>query len=599
MALVFGILAFSVVLFITEWLPADIVALLVLVSLTALDLVTAEEALSGLSSNAVAAIIGLTIIGAGLIRSGAIIWAADRLTSLIKDSERRLMLVSTLGPGVLSGVINIVAAASVFIPAVMRLARRIEMPPSRVLMPLAATALAGANLTIIGASHNLVVNSQLQSAGIDGFDFFDLAPAGAVFLVSVTLYSLFLGKYLLPSRPLDDGGPAFLSQDQLVDHYAMTDRVWELHVLPDSTVVGKTLRDSGLGAGFGVDVIAIIRAGRSRAVTHSTAPMEPGDTLLIGGHGDRVEQIAEQANLDLVGTPRSVGRFPLSEAELVEVIVPPRSEVVGKTLRELDFRNLYDLTAVAIWHGKRSIRTDVADQRLTPGDTILLYGPRRSTRAFEPRPDYLWVNPPPDEEAPEELRHLAPVSALILLAVILAASLGLMNVGVAALGGAAATVLLGILTPKQAWERVGWGTVFLIAGMFPLGIALRNSGGAELISDGLISLLEPFGAVAILAGIALVTLLLTQPIHNAAVAVIMTPIAINVSSQLDSNPHAFAAAVIIAASSKFLLPIGHPAPLLVKAPGRYVTRDYVRFGTGLSIISMLIVVIVIPLIWPL
>ncbi|MEZ4572806.1 MAG: SLC13 family permease [Thermomicrobiales bacterium] len=209
------------------------------------------------------------------------------------------------------------------------------------------------------------------------------------------------------------------------------------------------------------------------------------------------------------------------------------------------------------------------------------------------------MNPPPEEEAPEELRHLAPVSALILLGVIVVASLGLMNVGVAALAGAAATILFGVLTPQQAYERVGWSTVILIAGMFPLGIALRNSGGADFISENLIDLLQPYGTVAILGGVALMTMLLTQPIHNAAVAVIMTPVAIDVAARLDSNPHAFAAAVIIAASANFLLPVGHPAPLLVQGPGRYATADYLKFGIGLCLVAMLIVILVVPVIWPL
>lgn len=598
-AIVFTILALSVLMFLTEWLPSDIVAILVLVSVTAFGLVTPEEALSGLSSNAVAAIIGLTVIGAGLVRSGAIIWAADRLTSLIQGDERRLMLVSTLGPGILSGVINIVAAASVFIPAIMRLSRRIGMSPSRLLMPLAATALAGANLTIIGASHNLVVNSQLQSGGISGFGFFELAPVGMIFLITTTLYSLLLGRFLLPSLELEDAGPAYLSQDELVETYGLTDRIWEVAVLPESDVVGKSLRESGLGAGYGVSVIARIRAGTTSAVTRGTAPIQAGDILLIGGRIERIRQIVERSHLELIGTPRSVGRFPLSEAELVEVVVPPRSPVVGHTLRELDFRNEHGLTAVAIWHASRPIRTDIGDHRLLPGDSLLLYGPRRTTRAFQPRPEYLWMNPPPEEEAPEELRHLAPYTALILLGVIVVASLGLMNVGIAALAGAAATVLLGVLSPRQAYERIGWGTVILIAGMFPLGIALRNTGGAEFIAERLIDLLEPFGTIAILAGVALITMLLTQPIHNAAVAVIMTPVAIDIAARLDSNPHAFAAAVIIAASANFLLPVGHPAPLLVQAPGRYTIANYMKFGGGLCLAAMLIIVFVVPLIWPL
>jgi di/tricarboxylate transporter len=598
-ALVFAILGIAVLLFVIEWTSPDIVALLVLVAVTACGLVTPQEALSGLSSSAVGAIIGLSVIGAGLIRSGAIIWTADQLTGLIKDSVRRLTLVSTLGPGLLSSVVNIEAAASVFIPAIMRLARRSGVPASRLLMPLAFTALAGANLTIIGASHNLVVNSQLISADISGFGFFELTPAGLIFLGLTAAYSFFLGGVLLPSHedePLDEG---FLTQDELVTAYGMSDRLWEVAIPPESEIAGKTLRDAGLGERFGVGVIAIVQAGSTSAVAPFRVILSEGDTLLIGGREDRVRQLVETSGLELLGPPRAVSPFPLSDAELVEVIVPPRSEVVGQTLRDLNFRSAYDLTAVAVWHAGRPIRTDVGSHPLAPGDTLLLYGSRAGTRTFNPRPDYLWVNPPPEEEAPPELRRYAPITGGILIAVIALASLGLLSIGVAALGGAAATILLGVLTPRQAYERVGWGTVIMIAGMFPLGIALLNSGGAELISELLIDLLEPFGTVVVLAGVAFITMLLTQPMHNAVVAVIMTPVAIDVADQLNSNPHAFAAAVIVAASANFLLPVGHPAPYRVKAPGGYQTRDYLKFGAGLNILALLMIVIVVPLLWPL
>lgn len=597
--LVFIILGFAVVLFVTERVSPDIVALLVLFSVTACGLVTPQEALSGLSSSAVAAIIGLSVIGAGLIRTGAIIWAADRLTALVRDSIRRLTLVSTLGPGLLSSVVNIEAAASVFIPAVMRMARRSGVPPSRLLMPLAFTSLAGANLTIIGASHNLVVNSQLTAANITGLGFFELTPAGVIFVALTAAYSFFLGGVLLPRHeetPLDEG---YLSQGELVVAYGMADRLWEVSILPGAEIAGQTLRDAALGARFGVGVIAIVKAEGTTAVAPYATTLEPGDTLLVGGREDRIRDLVDEMGLELLGPPRAVSPFPLSDAELVEVIVPPRSHVVGNSLRELNFRGTNDLTAVAIWHEGRPIRTDVGSHMLAPGDTMLLYGSRRTTRSFAPRPDYLWVNPPPEEVAPPELRRYAPITAGILLIVIALASLGLLNIGVAALGGAAATILLGILTPRQAYDRIGWGTVLMIAGMFPLGIAMLNTGGAELISTLLLDLLEPFGLTVVLAGVALITMLLTQPMHNAAVAIIMTPVAIDISIQLDANPHAFAAAVIIAASANFLLPVGHPAPYLVKTPGQYKTSDYLKFGAGLNTLALLMIVIVVPLLWPL
>lgn len=597
--LVFAILGIAVFLFITEWVSPDIVALMVLTAVTVTGLVTPQEALSGMSSTAVAALIGLSIIGTGLLRTGAITWAADKLTATIGSSPRRLTFISTLGPGLLSSVVNIEAAASVFIPAIMRLARRASVPPSRLLMPLAFAALAGGNLTIFGTSHNLVVNSQLVAAGIEGFGLFEIAPIGAIFLAIAIAYSFFPGSLLLPSRVEQTVDEGLLTQDELIKAYGLTDRLWEVAVLPESSIVGATLREADLGARFGVGVIAVVRASTAQALPPEQAVFEAGDTLLIGGREERVRLLVDELGLEFLGPPRSVSPFPRSDAELVEVIVPPRSAAIGSTLREQDLRGITDLTALAIWHDGRAIRTDVGNHPLAPGDTLLLYGSRSATRNFRPRPDYLWLNPPPEEESPQELRRYAPICAAILVTVIALAAFGALSIAVGALGGAAATLVLGVVTPRQAYARVGWSTIIMIAGMFPLGIALLNSGGAELISDLLITLLEPYGTIAVLAGVVVITMLLTQPIHNAAVAIIMSPVAIDVASQLNSNPHTFAAAVIVAASANFLLPVGHPAPYLVKAPGNYKTTDYLKFGLGLNVIALLMILAIVPLLWPL
>jgi di/tricarboxylate transporter len=598
-ALVFGILGLAVLLFATNWVRPDVVALFVLVVVVIFGLVTPEEALSGFSSQAVIAIAALLILSAGLVRSGVVRWLAGRMGALAGGDDRRLSLLTTAVPGFFSGFINVIAMVSLFIPLVARLARRSEIPRSKLLLPMAVAGLAGANLTLIGASHNLVVSSLVTRWDVPRFNLMELFPAGAALLLGVILYVQLLGHRLLPDRSAEAGEDQRVPPDHLVRTYQLEERLWELWVAPDSPATGKSLRELGVGKQYGLNVISVV-GEEPRRLQNGEVRLQDGDVLLVTGREERVEQlVARNEGLLLIGHPSGQDDLPFSAAQLAELVVPPRSPVVGKTLVETGFREKTGLTGVALWRGGRPIRTDVGTLPLHAGDGLLVFGSREDTRSYDPEPDYLWGYQPPEEEAPQELRHLAPWAALILLAVVVVAALGWLPVAVAALAGAAGIMLLGILSPAQAYQNVDWRTVVLVAGMFPLGLALENTGAAAILSDLLVRSLGPAGPLAVLLGVAVLAILLTQSIHNAAVAVIMTPVAMDVAFQMGANPRAFAVAVILGASAAFLLPVGHPAALLVQHPGGYQLRDYLKFGLGLMLLYLLVIAFVVPLVWPL
>jgi di/tricarboxylate transporter len=598
-ALVFAILAVAVLFFSTNWVRPDLVALLVLVALVIFGLVTPEEALSGFSSQAVIAIAALLIISAGLVRSGAVRWLAGRIGALAGGENRRLSLLTTAIPGFLSGFVNVIAMVSLFIPLVARLARRNEIPRSKLLLPMAVAGLVGANLTLIGASHNLVVSSLVVRWGVPRLSLFELFPVGAILLLGAILYAQLMGDRLLPDRSAETREEERRPPDHLVRTYHLEERLWELWVMPESPAVGRSLRELGVGNRYGLNVISVV--GESpRRLQNGDVRLQNGDVLLVTGREERVDQLVERnEGLLFIGHPSGQDDLPFSAAQLAELVVPPRSPFIGRNLVETGFREKTGLTGVALWRGDRPIRTDVGTLPLLPGDGLLVFGSREVARSFEPEPDFLWSYPPPEEEAPQELRHLAPWSALILLAVILVTALGWMPVAVAALAGAAGVMLLGILSPQQAYENIDWRTVVLIAGMFPLGLAMEKTGAAAILSNLLVSSLGQFGPQVALVGVALLAILLTQPMHNAAVAVIMTPVAMDVAIQMGANPRAFAVAVILGASAAFLLPVGHPAALLVQQPGGYQVRDYFKFGLGLQLFYLLVIAFILPLIWPL
>lgn len=297
------------------------------------------------------------------------------------------------------------------------------------------------------------------------------------------------------------------------------------------------------------------------------------------------------------GRPRDQKAFPLSTAELVELVVPPRSPVIGKTLTDLDFRKKTGLSGIALWHQGKPLRTNVGNHPLQEGDGLLLFGNRKKTRSFKPGKSFRWLHPPREQEAPPELGHLGPYAAALLILVVLSAALGWLPVAVAALCGALGMILLRILTPKQAYGSVEWQTIILIGSLYPLGIALENSGASALMAQWLVSSLESFGAKGVLFGVAFLTMLLTQPLHNVAAAVIMTPVALDAAQAVGANPKTFAVAVIIGASAAFLMPVGHPVSLLAYRLGNYKPKDYLRFGLGLCLLVLLIATFVVPLFW--
>lgn len=596
--LVFAILAGAVLLFVTGWIRADVVALFVLVLLVVFGLLPAEEALTGFSSDAVIAIAGLLILSAGLVRSGVVRWVAERVNDIASDSRQRLIAVSSSLPGVLSGLVSDIATVSLFIPVVLRLARKNKISRQKLLLPIAMAALAGGNLTLIGASHNLVVHSLLQERGEPGLGFFELFPIGAALVAAFTAYTLLFGGKLLPGNDREEEKSQNERPD-LIKTYDLKERLWEVWIHDRSPLVGSSVKELKIGETYGLGVITIVHHKKPKLVQNGEIKLNKDDILLISGRRERAEKfVHEHDGLELMGHPEGQEDFPSSGAEFIEVTVPPRSPAIGKTLVDLDVRRETGLSGLGIWREERAIRTDVGKTQLEEGDGVLLYGARDDTRDFDPEPNFLWLQRPVKREAPRRLRHLGPYAAIIMLMVIVVAALDWIPISVAALGGAAAMILLGILNPEQAYEQVEWRTVVLVGGMYPLGLAMEDSGAAELISRLIAESLGQLGPLAAMMGIFSAALLLTQALHGAAVAIIMTPVAIDTATQLGVEPRAFAVAVIVGAAATYLLPVGHPAPLLVQRPGKYQTKDYIQFGLGLTIITTIISAVLIPLIWP-
>lgn len=591
--LLIGIIAVALILMISNRLRADVIAILVLLTLGVTQLVTPQEALSGFSRSAVITIIGLFIISEALEVTGVVQWIAQRIRSVGSGSEPRLILIFMTAGALLSLVMNNIAAGAVLLPAAVQVARDSDVRPSKLLIPLAFGTLTGGMATLFTTA-NIVLSGILQERGFDDLSMMDFLPTGGLVVVVCLIYMAAFGRQLLPERESMSSSvnPSGLSK-ALRETYQLDERLWEVRVPPGCQLVNTALSHSHIGEELGITVVAI---WRNHQAILAPAPIEiinANDYLLVLGREDRVRQLAQWGCI--AGRENGKGTRHDYAVDLTEVVIPPRSNVVGKTLKELRFRNKYGLTAVALWREGRSYRTDVGLQQLNVGDALLMVGPVRSIKSLAEERDFLVLQSSHAYRPP--LPHKAKWAVLITAVVLLVSILEVVPIAEAMLAGGVAMVLAGCLNMDEAYRAVEWRVVFLIAGMLPLSIAMTNTGLAARTGDFLVSTLSPFGPLAVLAGLFVLTMLVTQVIAGQVSALIIGPIAITAAVQTGINPQAMAVVVAIAASAAFLTPFGHPVNVLMMGPGGYTLGDFFKVGIGMTLLTIITVLLGMIVFW--
>jgi di/tricarboxylate transporter len=585
--LIFIILAGALLLFISEKLRVDLVALMVLVSLTLTGLITPEEAFSGFASPAVITVWSVFIISGGLTRSGVADVIARFILRLAGGRPVRLLILIMLTVGVMSAFMNNIGAVAILLPAVVSVAREMKISPSKLLIPLAWASLMGGNITLIGTPPNILASSILETyEGIPNFTFFDFAPMGLIVLTTGVLYMVLVGRHLLPERTPGTG----LSQD-----YPIREYLTEVQFQPDSILLGKTLREVDWGE---VTVLHIYTQDGDKLNARSDHRLQEGDTLLVEASADSLLQASQ--TLGLAPIPegnRGLARIPDGSLELAEVVLSPKSRLRGASLAEIDFRTRYGLSVLAIRHEGETLFSRLAEIPLQFGDSLLVEGKTARLDLLRRDPNFLILDTQPPL-LPRRTRK-APLTVAILFGGLITVTVGVLPVPVALLIGAILMVLSGALSMDEAYQSIEWKSVFLIAGMLPMGVAMEVTGTAQLLADWIVALIGDLGPMAVLVGIYVMTGLLTEVMSNAAATVLVTPIAIDAALQLGVNPRAFVIGVVLAASTSFLMPIGHQVNVIVFGPGGYKFSDYTRVGVFLNLILLLIVILTLPLIWPL
>jgi di/tricarboxylate transporter len=597
-ALMLGILGITILLFITDWLRVDVVALLVLMVLILTGLVTPAEAFSGFSSPAVITVWAIFIVSGGLFYTGVASLLGDRLLRLAGSSERRLVALLMTTVGLMSSVMNNVGATAVLMPAVVAMSRKVRISVTRLLIPLAFGSLMGGMVTLIGTPPNILASDALRAAGYEPFSLLEFAPVGIAVLVVGVLYMSLFGRRLLPERTAEERLARAAGPDvDLVDLYRLGERLFRARVPAGSTLVGKTLADSGLRQDFELSVIGLERWGEKVHTLDKDTILRRGDILLLEGMLDHLAWAQETGLLDVQPEVGVEDKDLQSEVvTIVEVLLSPRSRVAGQTLAQIQFREKYNLAVISILRDARPMRTGLADLPLRFGDTLLVQGPRHSIQVLRRETDYVVLGDTDDEPALRNRK--APVAMALMGVMLIPVLFGWLPITAAALLAGLLMVITGCLTMDEAYHSIEWKAVFLVAGTLPLGIAMENTETAQFLAGLMADSIGGLGPLALLAGFFVLTNLLTQFMSNAASTVLIAPIAIQTAVQVGSEPHALMMAVAVGASAGFLTPVAHQSNVLVMGPGGYRFGDYMKSGLPLDLITLGVALVVIPLVWP-
>ena len=588
LAIVFIILAVAIVLFVSEAIPIDVTALVILGSLVATGVLTPEEGVLGFSNPAPITVAAVLVLSAGLIRTGAVVKLGTRISRLGGSSELGQITVILITVGVMSAFINNTAAVAMFIPIALGVARDKKISPSKLLIPVSFAGILGGICTYIGTSTNIIVGSVLEAQGYQPFSMFEFSPLGSLFLVIGIGYLLFIGRRFLPERR---------TQEDLTAGYHLRNYLTELVIQPRSRLIGKTLKESELSLANDIQVLEIRRNKQRLASLLPDIVLAEGDVLIVKGNIDNIIRVREAEGVAI--HPRV--KFKDEDLEspqvvLAECVISANSGLIGKTIKEIDFRRRFQATALAIRRHGGEIREKLGRVRLHFGDTLLIQGRRDRLDGLSNSQDFMLIME--DSSTPRYRKRKMTVAVLIFAAVIGAAAFGLVPIMVAALLGALAMILTNCLTIQEGYEALDMRIIFLIAGTLSLGLALQKTGGAKLIADQLIAFAGPYGPHAVLAVLYLLTMILTELMSNNATAALLTPIAIEIASGMGVDVRPFAFCIAFAASASFLSPIGYQTNTLVYGPGGYRFTDYMRVGFPISLSTWLLSTLLIPVLWP-
>jgi di/tricarboxylate transporter len=598
--IVLGILLIVILLFIKEWVRVDVVGLMVMVALPLTGVIDAREAISGLGSNAVVSIIAVIIIGAGLDKTGVMNVLSQHIIRMAGKSQTRIMVLIAGSVALISSFMQNIGAVSLFLPVTTRISKQLNVPISNILMPMGFCGILGGCLTLVGSSPLILLNDLMESWWIshpesvagrafEPFGLFSVTPIGLALVAAGLLYFILLGKYILPACEGEDES-CFMSS-YLDDIYGeRIGKIFELSVPEDFET--KTLEELNLRPRYHatVDCIAKDKCRRKLLAPTWSDIIEPGDVVGIISTSEHIQQLARDLGLT-VKLDLDVFSEDLSPANagIVEAIVTPHSELAGKKMREIHFRKRYQVNPLAIFRDNTIHLSNISKMKLRHGDAIVFQGQWAKFPLLKERLGLVFTEDIQHEiTRPEKTHH-----ALGCLALALTLAVGFdVQLSIALLTGAIGMVLTRVLTIDEAYSAVDWMTVFLLSGLIPLGLAFDNTGAAQYMAMSLLGATGDLGPLMLMLLVGLLTTFFTLVVSNVGATVLLVPLAMSMAAQAGADPRVAALIVGVAASNTFILPT-HQVNALIMRPGGYKTIDYVKAGTGMTVIFSIVTLVMV------
>jgi di/tricarboxylate transporter len=582
------VLVFVIILFVFEWVRVDVVGIMMMVLLPLIGLISPKDAFVGLSSNAVCSIMAVIIIGAGLDKTGVMNKVAGPIIRLAGNSEKKIMVLVSGTVGIISSMMQNIGAAALFLPATQRISKRLGIPISRLLMPMGFCAIIGGTITLVGASPTILLNDLMELGGekLEPFGLFTQMPIGICLLTSALLYFVVFGRFILPA------GEGEAEKDvtaSLMEVYRVFENIYEIHI-PEGFQGPQTLKALGVRSRYLATVVAISRPGEKlmNFIPRSTDKISAGDTIAMVGRERNVRILAKDYGWQIKNSLQVFAdSLARTNAGMAETIIPPRSELIGRTLNEVGFKELYHLNPVCLIRGEKVYYWGLTHIRLQMGDTLLLQGLWECFHMVNNRPQ------------PKALAFVTPLEGEIMRpqkAVLAVTWLGIallqiiffkVQLSVALMSGALGMIITRVLSVEEAYRAVDWMTVFLLAGLIPLGIAFEKTGTAAFIAQTVLSVIGQPSPIVLLAVVGLMTSFFTLVVSNVGATVLLVPLCMNMVVMSGGDPRMAALVVGLSASNTFVLPT-HQVNALVMRPGGYRTIDYAKAGAIMTIIFLVV-----------
>ena len=552
----------------------------------------AGNALTGIGTPEVITLISLFILTACLDKYGLTKWIAEKLLSIGGRSESRMIGLFTLTAALLSMFMNNLAAGALLLPSALEASRESGIKPSKLLLPIAYGTMLGGAASYF-ATANIIVSGLLPLANPPQakLQFLDFTPTGGLIAIVGIIFLTIFGKYILPDKEPPKNKKK-KSGDELSNAYKLLERLWEVSVTTSSSIANKKLSEARFGEDLGISVLGMKRENRNIPISLNNSVIRPNDILYIIGREERILKLHDLGLSIKKSTQKVV--FESKETSFVELLVPSRSDAVGKTLKTMGFRANYGFTAIALWRADVCYRTDVADFKLEMGDTILLMGPTEKLDSLKVQQDFVVL------EASPSITGLDRPRVFLTLAILVSA-LSAMVLGtpieITMFTAAVLILLTKLLKPEEAYHAINWRAVFLITGTMAVSKAMMQTGLAELVGNSVVNYVRPFGGMGLVVGTYLLSAGLTQVMGAQVSPLVVGPISLTAAIQLGVNPQAIAVVTALAGSISFITPLAHPVNLIMIAPANYSFRDFVRSGWILTIVCFIALMIAVPLFW--